>query len=289
MAELKEFIVQRARGAVVLNADNAYSAGMLPRLTGRQAWLVSAERTCADLLAEQGDGVNFCVAERDGDTDWIKLYTAGRIVPVMPVRDIPITHGGQLRYNVSNALQATAAAFHLGAAPEEIREALSAFTPSFEDSPGRLNFYRELPFTVLMDSAHSGEGFEYLMDFVDTLQAEERKAILFAVSGSMKDEDIAERAGMVAGHFDLYLCRNYPNLHGRQPDEVPGLMRKALEERGVPPSSIVEVPEGNAVETALRACRPGDLLVVCCSVLGLRDEWATITSFGRGAAGQPED
>ena len=39
---------------------------------------------------------------------------------------------------------------------------------------------------------------------VDTLQAEERKAILFAVSGSMKDEDIAERAGMVAGHFDLY-------------------------------------------------------------------------------------
>ena len=57
MAELKEFIVQRARGAVVLNADNAYSAGMLPRLTGRQAWLVSAERTGADLLAEQGDGV----------------------------------------------------------------------------------------------------------------------------------------------------------------------------------------------------------------------------------------
>ena len=65
--------------------------------------------------------------------------------------------------------------------------------------------------------------------------------------------------------------------------------RKALETLGVPPSAIVELPEGNAVETALRAARPGDLLVVCCSVLGLRDEWATITSFGRGGADQSED
>jgi hypothetical protein len=105
----------------------------------------------------------------------------------------------------------------------------------------------------------------------------------------MTDEDIVERAGTTAGHFDLYLCRNYPNLHGRGPEEVPGLMRQALEQRGVPPSSIVEIPEGNAVKTALRACRPGDLLVVCCSVRGLRDEWATITSFDPGGAGQPEE
>lgn len=289
MAGLKEFIVQRARDAVVLNADNRYSAGMLPRLGGRQAWLVSAERAGAELLAEFGEGVNFCVAEVGAGGEWINLYPEGRKVPLMAVAEIPITRDGTVRYNVSNALQAIAACHQLGASADVMRSALSTFTPTFQDNPGRLNFYRELPFTVLVDSPHNAAGWKLLMEFVAAQEVEGRRLILFSATGYRTDAEIMDLAGLTAGHFDLYLCRNFPNLHGRRPEEVPALMKRGLTARGVPDSCVIEVPEGDAVGIALRACREGDLLLLCSAVKGLRDEWEAITSFGRreGAAPGP--
>lgn len=279
MAELKQLIMQRAGEAVVLNADNEYSVGMLPQLAGRRAWLVSAQRSAEHLRGQYGEEVNLCVAELEGDTEWVVLYQAGRRVPVMPVGEVAITYGGRVRYNVSNALQAIAACSEMGLPLAVIRQTVAGFTPAYEDNPGRLNFYRGLPFTVLMDFAHNADGFRQLADFADTCNVGGRKVILYANEGRLTDQDIMALAGVVAGRFDAYVCRNYPDLYGRRPEEVPALMKRALVDRGVPDSSVTEAPGGDATEVALRACRPGDLLVVCTSTHGLHDEWKTITTF----------
>jgi len=105
MAELKLHIVKRARHAVVLNADDRLSAGMLPQLAGRKAWMVSTKFSFSDLQRQFGTAVSCAVAEMDGEIEWINLYNEGRKIPVMPVKQIPATFDGRVRYNLSNALQ----------------------------------------------------------------------------------------------------------------------------------------------------------------------------------------
>ena len=95
-------------------------------------------------------------------------------------------------------------------------------------------------------------------------------------------------AAVFAGHFDLSVCRNYAVLFGRRPEEVPALMKRGLVEKGVAESSVIETTgtARESVEVALKACRPGDLLVLCVTTRGLIDEWNTIKAFSSAQAGQ---
>ena len=65
-----------------------------------------------------------------------------------------------------------------------------------------------------------------------------------------------------AGHFDRYVCRRDDNPRGRADDEVPAPpARDAARRRGAAPESIEVIPdEQAAVDSALRAAGPGDLL-----------------------------
>ncbi|MBT8059018.1 MAG: hypothetical protein KJO33_05445, partial [Gammaproteobacteria bacterium] len=114
MAGLKLLIVDRARHAVVLNADNAASAGMLGRLPGRRAWMVSASSGPGELRERFGADVDCVVAEPDGDVEWLVIYDGDRRIPVLPVGQVPVTLEGRLRYNVSNTLQTIAACYQQG-------------------------------------------------------------------------------------------------------------------------------------------------------------------------------
>lgn len=279
MAELKHFIVSRARHAVVLNADDRHSAAMLPRLPGRQAWMVSERDTVETLRARYGPDVACAVTEQVAGAEWVTLYDGDRRLPVVPVDEVPITFQGRVRYNVSNLLQAVAACYRHGAEIETIARELRAFEPDHESNPGRLNFYHGLPFTVLMDYAHNEAGFRNLLDLLGTLEAPRRRVLSFAVVGRMGDDEIRDLAGLLAGSFDLYLCRNYPRLYGREPEEVPALMKQGLLARGVPESHVIETPGDDYVLQALDACRHGDLLVLCASTRNVHREWEQITSY----------
>ena len=58
-------------------------------------------------------------------------------------------------------------------------------------------------------------------------------------------------------------CRRDDSLRGRQPEEVPHLLRDALLAGGVPAEQILVIPdEQMAVDTALREAQPGDLLLM---------------------------
>lgn len=281
MAELKEMIVQRARDAIVLNADNAYSLGMLPRVAPRQAWLVSALESAEELRDRHGETVNFCTLEPADGRDWIAVDAGGSRQALLPVDEVPMTFGGRLRFNVSNALQAVAAAVALGLPEAAIRQALAEFRTDFESSPGRLNFYEELPFTVLFDYVHNPDGHQQMAEFVRSLDVPGRRILHFAASASWSDDAIREQGRTVAGQYDLYLCRDYPMRFNRQPGEVGALLREGLLEKGVDPESAVQL-RGETTETlaeGLAICRPGDLLVFACSTAQMQEEWDAIRSW----------
>ncbi len=279
MAELKLLIMERARHAVVLNADDRLSSAMLPRLAGRKAWMVSARDTHEELQQRFGAAVSFAVAEMDAGTEWIKLYDEGREIPVMPVKQIPVTFDGRARFNVSNALQAVAACYQQGVAIEIIDSSLRVFHADHGTNPGRMNFYHGLPFTILMDYAHNEDGHRQLRSFIDTIEVAGSKVLAFALPGRLNNDEVLDLSRQIAGAYDFYVCRNYPTTYGRELHEIPALIKQGLMESGVPGKCILETPGDGYVEQALAVCRPGDLLVFCPSSKYLHEEWAQLTSF----------
>jgi cyanophycin synthetase len=281
MVGLKRSIMERARRAVVLNADYSTTRSMLPFSATARVYLVSLESEVRVIRRLAGGSAYACVLEEEEGTEWVILYKPeGTRLPVIPVAAIPATLNGEARFNVSNAQHAICACYALGVELETIRRGLESFEASFENTPGRLNIYRELPFTVIMDYAHNPDGMEKLCDFIDKMNVPGRRMLLYASSGNRTDHEIAQHALSAIGHFDHYICRGYSKLRGRKPGEVPAMMKAALLDAGVAEECITLIASSeDGPRHILGMALPGDLVVLSPSTSEMDTMWQEIVSF----------
>ena len=101
---------------------------------------------------------------------------------------------------------------------------------------------------------------------------------MLAAPGDRRDEDMREIANAVAGKFDHYVVRRDDGLRGRDGDEVPRIIAKALLAAGVVDDAISTIPdEQEAVDAALRMGQPGDLVVMFADAL--TRTWKQIIRF----------
>src|SRR5579864_7009341 len=150
-----------------------------------------------------------------------------------------------------------------GIGVENIRQGLRTFTADFFQTPGRLNFYNEHPFRVLLDYAHNAHGMQAMTHLVRGLAVHGRRIGVIAAPGDRRDEDIAGLAAAAAPAFDLVLVREDDNRRGRPPGEVGDLLRRSLVAAGFPPDCIAPdiYQEEQAVAKALDIARAGDQIV----------------------------
>ncbi len=281
MVTLKRSVMERARQAVVLNADYSTTRNMLPFAAGVRVYLASMESEERVVRELAGGSAFACVLEIENDEEWIMMYEPGGLrSPVTPVAAIPATLNGTARFNISNAQHAICACYALGVDLESIRRGLSGFEACYENTPGRLNIYRELPFTIIMDYAHNMDGMEKFCAFTDQMDVPGRRILLLSRGGNRTDQEISEFTRLAKNHFDYFACRSYPNLHGREPDEVSALMKSALLEAGVTEDCITVVtnPEDGARQV-LDMARPGDLVVLSPGTIEVDTMWQEIISF----------
>ena len=105
-----------------------------------------------------------------------------------------------------------------------------------------------------------------------------RRIVVVAGPGDRRDEDLREIAQVVAGKFDHYVVRRDDSLRGRDGDEVPRIIAKALQAAGVADDAISTIPdEQEAVDAALRMGQPGDLIVMFADAL--TRTWKQIIRF----------
>jgi UDP-N-acetylmuramyl tripeptide synthase len=263
LAELKRAIVERADRAIVLNADDRHCLAMAEMARGRRLGLVSLIQPAAALLARTGPGGAAAVLETVDDREWLVLHGDGQRCALMAADELPIAYAATARFNLENALHAALAAWLLGIEPKAIARGLVALPTGYDGVPGRLNFREDLPFRVCMDYAHNPGGIRALCEFVDRQNVSGRKILCFSSSNGNADELIRETGEAAAGHFDVYICKNFGLLFDRQPEESPGLLREGLIRGGVAPEQIQCVfDEFDAFDQALGMGRPGDLVVL---------------------------
>jgi UDP-N-acetylmuramyl tripeptide synthase len=264
MANAKGSLLERAKYAVVINADDPLCLAMLDSVTAEKVCLVSMDLGVDELGVLAGDReACYCVSESIDGEERLLIYNDGLRLPVIPAAGIPATFNTTARFNVSNAMHAIAATFVAGIKVEAIAGAMACFTSDYASTPGRLNHFDDLPFRIIMDFAHNPDGFARLCDFVDQQDVTGRKLIAFAGSVDRKDDTLIKMGRAMAGHFDIYFCKEYPPREDREPRKVAQLLQQGLMEAGVEKQQTAIKGSGrDVIFEIFDSCKAGDLLVM---------------------------
>jgi cyanophycin synthetase len=269
LAEAK-FIVRKAlRGnaPLILNADDERSVAEAQKLeedfrerpAARLIWfsLDAASPVIEKHLAAGGRAV--CYNE-----GWLEIHHAGNSRRIVKTGDIPATMGGAARHNISNALGAVALCRALGVEDDSLKRGMMAFKGDEADNPGRGNWFELEGVRILVDFAHNAHGMTALAGMVGGVEAE-RRVLLMGQAGDRSDSDIRQLTQVACTMSpDKLLIAEMPGYErGREAGVVPELIRSTALESGVASEAISLYPSPvAAVESALDAVRPGDLLVV---------------------------
>jgi UDP-N-acetylmuramyl tripeptide synthase len=281
MGMVKQALPERARKAVVLNADDPYCLNMLSSMLAEKTCLVSMECDVDELRELTDNGpVCFCVLESINNAQWLVIYDQGKRSPLMDVSSIPATFSGTASFNISNSMHAVAASYLVDVKIEKIVDAMRNFRSGPDSTPGRLNIFNDLPFRVIIDFAHNADGFLKLSEFINTQPVSGRKILVFGISDNGRDEAIKAAMSGLAGHFDHYVCVDCLDLKYRQVGEIPALLASGLRSAGVAKSDISLVLETNEWwHHGLDMVAPGDLLVLIPDPDEVRTIWDLLRSM----------
>ena len=155
------------------------------------------------------------------------------------------------RFNIENALAAAAAARALGVSEEAIKEGIEAV----DRVPGRFDRVDEgQPFAVFVDYAHTPGALQTALETARELAPGGRVICVFGAGG---DRDRAKRPLMgqvVAELADISLVTS-DNPRSEEPAAIAAEVVDGLDLE-------VELDRRRAIERALEAARPGDVVVI---------------------------
>ena len=271
MARLKAEVLERAKDAVVVNADDPNCLGTLQYASAPRQILVSQQPdnpAVAEHLAAGGE-VLMLSRQTDG-SDWICLLKGDDETPILPVNDIPAVMNGVLPLNIWNAQTAAALAMAQGISMDVIRTALGSFENSVEMNPGRFNFIGGFPFQLLNDFAHNLGGVPRFLNCVRNIPVAGKRILMTSNISNTEKLVMTTLAPELADVFDQFVLsctkksvEGSPEYAGAEPlQNMVSHCRDELLKCGVDPSGIItETDEDKACLKACELAEAGDLVI----------------------------
>ncbi|NLG83429.1 MAG: UDP-N-acetylmuramoyl-L-alanine--D-glutamate ligase [Firmicutes bacterium] len=231
-AKANILVHQGPEDVAVLNADDPRVQLLAPRTPGRKLWFGRPKEEDGCYVGDRGQG------------RWIYLRRKGEEISLCPVSAVRLRG----EHNLQNICAAAAAATAVGAGPDAVYEAVTAF----EGLEHRLEFVREV------------EGVKYFDDsFATTPEASAvairafSEPLVVIAGGADKGADYHPFAeAVVEGNVRAVI------LIGATAEKIRRTIEECSREKGRPPVSLVEGPstmEG-IVDLARRLARPGDVV-----------------------------
>ncbi len=257
LADVK-FLITRAlghTGTAVLNADDPLLVARGRALPCPVHWFSLEGQDRVDRLSSGSVGwlAHGRLHVRDPD---------GTVHDIGRAEEHPITLGGRARYNIANALAAALAARALGIGVDAIREALARFGAEASDNAGRGTLVDVAGVRVLVDFGHNPAGVGAVLGMFPRTD----RGHLHVVLGQAGDRTNEAIQGLVdaavdAGADRFVIKEMAEYRRGREPGEIPSLIRARLHERGIRHEHITQVEtEVEAATTALSNAAPGDVV-----------------------------
>ena len=278
LAKLKRIITDAAKDTAVLNADDIECLKMAGTTEAENIFYVTMNpqhRLVREHIRLGGKAV---IIEKGINGDMITIFDNQVHIPILWTHLIPATMEGKAIHNVQNAMFAVAIAYSMGMGLDDVRNGLRTFVNSYHQTPGRMNFYDEHPFKVLLDYGHNPAAVNMIGKFVDQMQVSGHKTAVVTFPGDRTNELIEESVKLLPAHFTHFVLKQDDNRRGRKDGEVPDLIRSLLIKYGVKPENIeIVLDEHEAVNHALTNAHEGDFVVVFADKVSRC--WKQITSF----------
>ena len=226
-----------AQGLLVLNADDPTLTRKATQLSQRFAsvpplgWF-ALDADSALLRAHRSRG---------GSTSGFRqgrlvVSHAGAECDLGAGADMPLSLGATASYNMANLAGAALTARALGVEAASLVQALSRFGADPRDNFGRLMRFEVGGAQVLLDYAHNPDGLRSLLGVAERLRdGRGRLGLMLGHAGNRQDSELQQLAS-VAAEFRpslIVVKENEHHLRGRQPGEVPRILRAALLAHGL--------------------------------------------------------
>ncbi|MDT8377287.1 MAG: cyanophycin synthetase [Desulfotignum sp.] len=248
--------VVKKTGTSVLNADDSMTMNVLDRARGNII-LFSLDPCNEKIVAHvKKGGTVVTVSNRNA-----VIKKSGLDIIVCTLEEIPITFGGIIDFNISNALAAIGALHGLNLPIEQIRNGIMTFYPSVNQNPGRMNLFDFQNYKVLLDYGHNPESARAMAKLLPRLSSG-RKIGLCHGTGSRTDEQLIDFGKALALVYDHIILTDFDPRH-RPLGETQRLVHEGLIQGGFQERNleIISEPE-KAVDTIFSKAQTGDLLVI---------------------------
>ena len=257
LAVLKRVIVQNVAdsGHAVLNAADSIVAGMASVCPGKVIFF-AADRNHPVMTTHSAQGGRTVFV--DGDSVVVK---EGSWRESFSLRDVPLSRGGSIGFQVENVMAAIAAAWASGLSWDAVRRGLASFVNDTHNAPGRFNVMDFRGATVIADYGHNPDAMRALVAAVETMPAQ-RRSVVISGAGDRRDEDIRAQTQILGRAFDEVILYQDAAQRGRADGEVVALLRQGLE--GAPRTRYTTEIRGEfaAIDHALERLQPGDLCLI---------------------------
>ncbi len=248
--------VVKKSGASVLNADDNATMSVVGRARGNIV-LFSLDPNNQKIKEHIKAGGTVVTVDKRSAI----IRNSELDIPVCALEEIPITFGGIVDFNISNALAAIGALHGLNLPLEQIRNGIMTFYPTANQNPGRMNLFDFQTFKVLVDYCHNIESARALAKLLPRL-SQGRKIALCHGTGNRTDEQIIEYGIALASVYDYIVLTDF-DPRNRPVGETSGLVHEGLIKGGFKEGNIDIVPEpSKAVDYLFSKAENGDLLVI---------------------------
>jgi len=254
---LKRVIVQNVAetGTGVLNATDPAVVRMAEHCPGSVLYFARDRHlpVMATHLAHGKRGVY----EEDGHI----VAQEGSFKVRLPLKDVPLTAGGAIGFQIENVLACVGAAWAVGTPWEAIARGLASFVSDASSAPGRFNLFNYKGATVIADYGHNPDAIAALSAAVEGMPAK-RRSVVISGAGDRRDEDITQQTEILGRVFDDVILYEDACQRGRNEGEVLALLRQGL--NGAPRTTDIQEIKGEfiAIDTALERLNPGDLCLI---------------------------
>ena len=257
LAVLKRVIVQNitAKGVAVLNAADPIVAAMARHCPGSVTFF-AADRNHPVMATHLAQGRRAVYVDNG-----CLVAAEGPVQHRIQLKEVPITHGGAVGFQVENVMASMAAAWGLGLNWDTIRHGLSNFFNDSDNAQGRFNLFSYRGATVIADYGHNPDAIAALVRAVDALPAK-RRSVVISGAGDRRDEDIRQQTEILGDAFDDVVLYQDQCQRGRTDGEVLALLRQGLSD--AKRTRLIHEIRGEflAIDTAMDRLCEGDLCLI---------------------------
>jgi cyanophycin synthetase len=254
-------------GVVVLNADDEHTLKLSSRLQSKVVLfsMNANQEAILQHLAQGGTAYyknHGCIVEAHGNFVW----------DIAEISAIPLTIGGTAHFHIENCLAATAALRALGLSRTQVGNALISFQPDIQNR-GRCMIYRmQNDSHVVLDYGHNPAGFERVGEWL-RLTPHRSLIGVVGVPGDRATHVIEQSGKTLANIFDSFVVKEDLDKRGRRDGEVAMIIARQIREETPQKPCTIVLSEKEALMSAVRSSKPGDIITMFYERFAPLDEW----------------